>query len=408
MLSMLRYFFVAALGVALPLCSDAQILITANRLFDGQRLLGPNTAIVVDSGRITQVGPAPRVFRGQRYDLGDVTLLPGLVDVHAHIVWYLNSKERLHTNDDGDSPAVQALAWAGNAMATLRSGVTTVQSPGSPEDADLRDAITRGRVVGPRILTSLGSFNERSSPDELRTRIREMKARGADLVKLFASKSIREGGGATMTPEQLNAACDEAHKQGLRVLVHAHAADAVKAAVLAGCDQVEHGVFVTNDVLELMAQRGTYFSPQCGLVFRNYLGNKRYFEGIGNYNAEGFAAMEKAIPLAVDVIKRASRTPRLKLVWGTDAVAGAHGHNIDDLICRVNEGGQPAADALVSATSRAAESLGLAKQIGAVAPGLEADIIAVRGNPLSDIAALKRVSFVMKGGTVVRHDGVVP
>jgi imidazolonepropionase-like amidohydrolase len=157
-----------------------------------------------------------------------------------------------------------------------------------------------------------------------------------------------------------------------------------------------------------MAQQGTYFSPQCGLVFRNYLGNKRYFEGIGNYNAEGFAAMEKAIPLAVDVIKRASRTPKLKLVWGTDAVAGAHGHNVDDLICRVNEGGQPAADALVSATSRAAESLGLGRQIGAVAPGLEADIIAVRGNPLSDITALKRVSFVMKGGTVVRHDGVVP
>ena len=405
---MLRSLIVTALGAVLPLVAHAQILITANRLFDGRGQLQQNVAIVVDGGRITQVGAAPRDFRGQRYDLGDVTLLPGLVDVHAHIVWYLNSKERLHTNDDGDSPAVQALAWAGNAMATLRGGVTTVQSPGSPEDADLRDAIARGRVVGPRILTSLGSFNERSSPDELRTRIREIKARGADVVKLFASKSIREGGGATMTPEQLSAACDEGHKQGLRVLVHAHAADAVKAAVLAGCDQIEHGVFVTNDVLELMAQRGTYFSPQCGLVFRNYLGNKRYFEGIGNYNAEGFAAMEKAIPLAIDVIKRAARTPRLKLVWGTDAVAGAHGHNVDDLICRVNEGGQPAADALVSATSRAAESLGLGRQIGAVAPGLEADIIAVRGNPLTDITALKRVSFVMKGGTVVRHDGVTP
>ncbi|HEY7569646.1 MAG TPA: amidohydrolase family protein [Gemmatimonadaceae bacterium] len=405
---MRRLLFGIALGAGLPAVTGAQILITANRLFDGRGQLQQNVAIIVDGGRITQVGAAPRDFRGQRFDLGDVTLLPGLVDVHAHIVWYLNSKERLHTNDDGDSPAVQALAWAGNAMATLRGGVTTVQSPGSPEDADLRDAIARGRVAGPRILTSLGSFNERSSPDELRTRIREMKARGADLVKLFASKSIRDGGGATMTPEQLNAACDEAHKQGLRVLVHAHAADAVKAAVLAGCDQIEHGVFVTNDVLELMAQRGTYFSPQCGLVFSNYLGNKRYFEGIGNYNAEGFAAMEKAIPLAVDVIKRASRTPRLKLVWGTDAVAGAHGHNVDDLICRVNEGGQPAADALVSATSRAAESLGLAAKIGALAPGLEADIIAVRGNPLTDMTALKRVSFVMKGGTVVRHDGVTP
>lgn len=405
---MRRLLIGTALGIWLPAVAGAQILITANRLFDGRGQLQQHAAIIVTDGRITQVGAVPRDFRGPRYDLGDVTLLPGLIDVHSHVIWYLNSKERLHTGDDGDSPAVQALAWAGNAMATLRGGVTTLQSPGSPEDADLREAIARGRVVGPRILTSLGSFNERSSPDELRRSIRDMKAHGADLVKLFASKSIRDGGGATMTPDQLNAACDEAHKQGLRVLVHAHAAEAVKAAVLAGCDQIEHGVFVTDDVLKLMADRGTYFSPQCGLVFRNYLGNRRSFEGIGNYNAEGFAAMERAIPLAVDVIRRASRTPRLKLIWGTDAVAGAHGHNVDDLICRVNEGSQPAADALISATSRAAESLGMGGQIGSLAAGFEADIIAVRGNPLNDITALTRVSFVMKGGHVVRHDGVIP
>ena len=397
--------FALALGAALPALGETQVLITANRVFDGRGQLLQNAAVVVEGTRITHVGAVPSNFRGRRYDLGDVTLLPGLIDVHSHIVWYLNSKQRLHTSDDGDSPAVQALAWAGNAMATLRAGVTTVQSPGSPEDAELRDAIARGSVVGPRVLTSLGSFNERSSPDELRTRIREVKARGADVIKLFASKSIRDGGGATMTQEQLNAACDEGHKQGLRVLVHAHAADAVKAAVLAGCDQVEHGVFVTDEVLQLMAARNTYYSPQCGLVFRNYLGNKRYFEGIGNYNAEGFAAMEKAIPLAVDAVRRAARTPGLKLVWGTDAVAGSHGNNVDDLICRVNEAGQPHSDALISATSRAAESLGLSSQIGALAPGLEADIIGVRGNPLSDITALKRVMFVMKGAMVVRHDG---
>lgn len=209
-----------------------------------------------------------------------------------------------------------------------------------------------------------------------------------------------------MTQEQLNAACQEGDAQGLRVLVHAHAADAVKAAVLAGCEQIEHGVFVTDEVLALMAQRGTYFSPQCGLVFRNYLGHKSYFEGIGNYNAEGFAAMEKAIPLAVDVVRRAARTQGLKLVWGTDAIAGSHGMNVDDLICRVNEAGQSHADALISATSRAAQSLGLGAQIGALASGLEADIIAVQGNPLGDISMLKKVSFVMKGGVVVRHDGI--
>lgn len=402
---MRRIVLALVLGAALPGAGETQVLITANRVFDGRGQLLQNAGVVVDGMRITHVGTVPNNFRGRRYDLGNVTLLPGLIDVHSHIVWYLNSKQRLHTSDDGDSPAVQALAWAGNAMATLRAGVTTVQSPGSPEDGDLRDAIARGSVVGPRILTSLGSFNERSSPDELRIRIREVKARGADVIKLFASKSIRDGGGATMTQEQLSAACDEGHKQGLRVLVHAHAADAVKAAVLAGCDQVEHGIFITDEVLELMAARNTYFSPQCGLVFHNYLGNKRYFEGIGNYNAEGFAAMEKAIPLAVDVVRRAARTPRLKLVWGTDAVAGSHGSNVDDLICRVNEAGQPASDALISATSRAAESLGLGRELGVLAPGFTADVIAVQGNPLSDITALKQVLFVMKGGMVVRHDG---
>jgi imidazolonepropionase-like amidohydrolase len=395
---------VLALGVLLPTLAEAQVLITAQRAFDGRGEVIQNAAVVVDGNRITHFGSVPNNFRGRRYDLGDVTLLPGLIDVHSHIVWYVNSKERLHTNDDGDSPAVQALAWAANAAATLRAGITTVQSPGSAEDAELRAALGRG-VIGPRLLTSLGSLNERSSAEELRTRIRAFKERGADVIKLFASKSIRDGGGITMTQEQLNAACDEGHKQGLRVLVHAHAADAMRAAVLAGCDQIEHGVFATDEVLQLMAERGTYFSPQCGLVFRNYLGNKRYFEGIGNYNAEGFAAMEKAVPLAVDVVRRASRTPRLKLVFGTDAVAGSHGRNVDDLICRVNEAGQAAADALVSATARAAESLGLGARIGALAPGLEADIIAVRGNPLSDITALKAVSFVMKGGSVIRHDG---
>ncbi|HJU73267.1 MAG TPA: amidohydrolase family protein [Gemmatimonadaceae bacterium] len=405
----MRFFvFSITLGTALSAAVQAQVLITASRAFNGRGELIQNAAIVVDAGKITHVGAAPANFRGRRYDLGDVTLLPGLIDVHSHIVWYLNSKERLHTSDDGDSPAVQALAWAGNAITTLRAGVTTVQSPGSPEDAELREAIARGRILGPRLITSLGSLNERSSADELRARIRELKARGADVIKLFASKSIRDGGGATMTQEQLNAACDEGHKQGLRVLVHAHAADAVRAAVLAGCDQIEHGVFTTDDVLKLMAERGTYFSPQCGLVFRNYLGNKRYFEGIGNYNAEGFAAMERAIPLAVDVVRRAARTARLKLVWGTDAVAGSHGNNVDDLICRVNEAGQPAADALISATSRAAESLGRSSEIGALAPGLQADIIAVQGNPLQDITMLKRVVFVMKGGGVVRHDGAMP
>src|SRR5262249_22324883 len=141
------------------------------------------------------------------------------------------------------------------------------------------------------------------------------------------------------------------------------------------------------------------------LVFRNYLYDSRSaYEGIGNYNAEGFAAMEKAIPLAREVFKQAIATPGLKVVFGTDAVAGSHGRNAEDLVCRVKEAGQRPMDAIVSATSLNARSLGLEDRIGAVAPGLSADLIAVEGDPSVDITALRRVRFVMKGGVIYRYD----
>jgi imidazolonepropionase-like amidohydrolase len=298
------------------------------------------------------------------------------------------------------------LAMEGNAFATLLSGVTTVQSPGSPEDKDLRDYIALGVVPGPRVLTSLEPISSpRLTPDSLRSIVKRRKAEGADFIKIFASKSIREGGGPTLSQAQLDAACGEAKAQGLRTLVHAHSAESVKMAILAGCTQIEHGVFVTDDVLKLMAERGVYFDPQCGLVFRNYLDNRAKYEGIGNYNEEGFRYMEKAIPLAVAAFKRARATPGLRIVWGTDAVAGAHGRNVEDLICRVLEGGQPPMEAIVSATSLGATAMGLDSHVGAVAPGMQADLIAVDGDPIRDITALRRVVFVMKEGRVYRWDG---
>jgi len=380
------------------------IAISARRLFDGERMR-ENVSVIVEGGRITQVGALPAGFRGARYDLGDATLMPGLVDVHAHVVWHFNAEGRFHTNADGETPAQGAIAAAGNAWATLRSGVTTIQSPGSPEDKDLRDAINRGAVPGPRLLTSLGSLNESSgTPDELREKVRAFKARGADVIKLFASRSIRDGGGQTMTDAQLQAACGEAHAVGLRALVHAHAAEAMKAAVNAGCDQVEHGIFATDEVLQAMAARGTYLSPQCGLVFRNYLENRARYQGIGNYNDAGFKSMEESMPLGIAAIRKAVRTPGLKVVFGTDAVAGAHGRNVEDLICRITEAQQPVLDALAGATSLAARSMQLADSLGTVRPGMLADLVAVPGDVTRDPTVLRRVFFVMKGGTVYRHD----
>jgi imidazolonepropionase-like amidohydrolase len=177
----------------------------------------------------------------------------------------------------------------------------------------------------------------------------------------------------------------------------------MRAATLAGCSQIEHGVFATQDVLDLMAQHGTWFDPQCGLVFHNYLDNRAKYEGIGNYNAVGFASMEKALPVAANVVRMASHTKGLKLAFGTDAVAGAHGHNADDLVCRVRDGGMSPMATIVSATSLNAESLGMSSEIGAIAPGMQADIIAVDGDPTKDITALGRVVFVMKGGRVYKN-----
>jgi imidazolonepropionase-like amidohydrolase len=383
------------------------IVLRAARVIDGTGRVLTNQDVVVTDGRISALRPATGPLPAGGVDLRGRTLMPGLIDTHVHLGWYLTDKNRLHQDGDGDTPAVGAINQAANGWATLQAGFTTVQDVGEPENAPLRDAINRGLIPGPRILTSLGSLNERSnggSPDSLRSVVRRFKQRGADVIKIFASKSIRDGGEATMTDAQLSAACGEARAQGLRSVVHAHSAEAVQRAARAGCTQVEHGVFADDVTRALLVERGTYFDPQCGLVFHNYLDHKPWFEGIGNYNAAGFASMEQAIPLAERGIGLASGTAKLKLVFGTDAVAGAHGRNAEELVCRVRQGGQDAMDAIISATSRAAEALQLDKEIGRVAVGYTADLIATDGDPIADIEATQRVRFVMRGGHIYRND----
>jgi imidazolonepropionase-like amidohydrolase len=206
-----------------------------------------------------------------------------------------------------------------------------------------------------------------------------------------------------MSDEQLQAACGEAKAQGLRTLVHAHSAESAKAATLAGCTSIEHGAYVTDDVFDLMAQRGAYYDPNIGVVLQNYLANKPKYFGIGNYNEEGFAFMEKGIVITRDTFRKALTHKNLKIVFGTDATAGAHGHNADEFIVRVRDGGQDPMAAIVSGTSVSAESMNMGDQIGSIAPGMQADIIAMEGNPLQDITAVRRVVFVMKGGKVFKN-----
>lgn len=376
-------------------------------MLDGLGGARSNVDITVQNGRITSIAASTGALPAGAIDLRTYTVLPGLIDTHVHLGWYITDRGKLHQERDGDSPTVSATQQAGNAWATLQAGFTTVQSIGEAENGALRDAINRGTAPGPRVITSLGSLNERSrggTPDSLRAAVRGFKERGADVIKIFASKSIRDGGEATMTDEQLAAACGESRALGLRSVVHAHSSEAAQRASRNGCTQVEHGVFADDATRAMMVANGTFFDPQCGLVFRNYLDNKGWFEGIGNYNAVGFASMENALPLAEKGIGLASRTPKLKLVFGTDAVAGAHGRNAEELVCRVRRGGQPAMDAIVSATSLAAASLGLEREVGRIANGYQADIIATSGDPSVRIEATQAVTFVMRAGVIYRHE----
>jgi imidazolonepropionase-like amidohydrolase len=228
-----------------------------------------------------------------------------------------------------------------------------------------------------------------------------MVSNGADLIKLFVTSSIRDGGAQTASDEQIQAVCEEAKAAGKRIMIHAHASDGAKASILAGATHIEHGTFLNDEVLDLMVKRDIWFDPNF-LVLHNYLENKPKFLGIGNYNEEGFAYMEKAIPQVADVFKRAMAR-KVKMVFGTDAVAGAHGRNAEEFIYRVRDGGQAPMDAIISATSLAAQSIGLADRIGSIAPGMEADLVATDGDPRQDITAVRRVVFVMKGGKVYKY-----
>lgn len=387
-----------------PDAKTQPIVIRAGTLLDGKGHTLHNVLIVVQAGKIVRVEPNTKdqhIPGAAAYDLTHMTVMPGWIDLHDHIVWHFGPNGRIE--DKSETPYQAALAASGNAYATLMAGFTTIQSVGSPEDKDLRAAINSGAVPGPRLLTSLEPIEDpKLTPEQIREAVRKLKADGADLVKIFASRSIRQGGTRTLSDEQLQAACSEAKAQGLRTLVHAYR-DAVRAAANAGCTEVEHGTYATQEDLDAMAQHGTFFDPQVGLVIHNYLDNKQKFLGSGTYTEEGFAKMQEVLPVIAEMFKHALATKNLKIVFGTDAVAGAHGRNAEEFIDRMQAGEDPM-DALVAANARAAESLNMQNEIGSIVPGLQADIIAVDGDPLKDIAATRRVVFVMKGGRVYRNE----
>ncbi len=377
-----------------------EIVIRAARVIDGRGHEVRQAAVVVEGAKIVRVDPHPARVD---IDLGDRTLMPGGIDTHVHIGWHFEKNGRSNDEGAGETPEEYALFAAENGYATLVGGVTTVQSLGAPIDKVIREFADRNALPLPRVLTAVNPITDNKlTADQLREAVQKVAAAGADVVKIFASQSIRNGGGPTMSQEQMDALCGEAKRLGLRTAVHAHGPESVKRSVLAGCRSIEHGALIDQATLDLMAEHGTYFDPNIDLVFRNYFENKSHFLGIGNYTEEGFAQMEKAVPKALNVFQMGLKTKGLKMVFGTDAVAGSHGRNFQELVYRVQKGGQDPMQAIISATSLAAESLGLGDRIGSIAPGYEADLIAVDGNPLRDITAMERVAFVMKAGEICR------
>jgi imidazolonepropionase-like amidohydrolase len=377
-------------------------VIAASALLDGKGHVLHDTRIVVEGSKIVAIDPKATPVD---YDLRGLTVLPGWIDSHVHIAWSFGKDGK--SGSSGGTAAEVAYQIAANAWATLMAGFTTVQSVGSPADIPLRDAINKGEIPGPRILSSaeplMGQGEKSGTPDQIRAFVGKQKAAGADLLKIFANYSLRNST-LMLSPEQLNAACDEAKKLGLRTLVHAYK-DAVRVATDAGCTEIEHGVGATDGDLKVMAEKGTWLDPQAGLVWENYLQHRYQFVGTPGYpdTVDGFASMEALIPVYRDFMKRAYKVPGLKIVFGSDAVAGAHGRNAEEFVDRVRDVGIDPMTAMVSANSLAAEAMGLGDQIGSIAPGHEADIIVLDGDPLKDITAVRRVVFVMKGGVVYKN-----
>ena len=387
-----------------PPCAADATTIRAARLLDGRGGAFANGVVTVRGETIASVGACSGPVT---HDLGDATLLPGFIDVHVHLDWHFGPDGRFGERP-GAPVATEAQRQAAileNARATLLAGFTTVQSLGSPVDVILRDVIARGQAPGPRILTSAGQIQPGShTPEALRASVRGLRDAGADVIKVIAPEGLEGSVPRRRAEAQFTAICGEARALGMRAIVHAQDPPAIHASVAAGCGQIEHGTFVDEASMRAMAEAGAYFVPNIGLNVQNYLEHWSAFLGAPGYTDARFLGLNAILPTLGPLFRRALDA-RLKMPLGSDAVAGAHGHNAREIVARVRDGGQRASDALVSATSLAAESLNLGTAIGTLAPGFQADIVAVPGDPLRDIRVVEQVLFVMKGGQVVK-DGV--